>query len=689
MNNIGNDSYTCNPGSATNQRDTGAVDQSARAMLGHHSVGYNNPPQTHLPHAPSPEAETIFKFTDVVTGDTHIAKDFSELLSYDQLLLKLRDSGGEIYANHGQPVEQIAKDIRSNDYLKWLLLSVNNIEEIPVAREASLIADRDISTSGFDVEDSSGSDTDNAPERPFNEAMSNRTNRAQTFNNSNWRNVRRSSVFSSAVSNQDISASGFYSLKDGELVRCFSCGGCLQNWKVDETPDDLHAQKFPKCQFIRKKLGAELVNTIQEALTTEQKNAVARTIPGSRHLYSQPIGGQSNRQVAGSSDDLTRFPASSSSRTARSRARSRARSWARSWAETSRAERSRSRHRPDASSSSSSSSISGYRSDSSSGTSSPVSWLDQEHPAHYRTYNQPADINLSLNEAKARLVNIFSPVQIQKLHILEDKVKSANDSERLHLGDVYKEILNNLLKKPELIGEIIGIIESMSSRDCEDHTAEVCDLIKVRFKAATLTEGICDQDNSINWFSLLGKAKLLIHEEQLISVLGRHNLLGGNESTEIRAYVKNRFAREICEFSENHIQQYFPEQGRSVVNAIRGQYGRLQYDFIQAINNKSLLKNYLISLCKDEIFFAFIKSHDEELSQWLAKENSNFDGLVDHYDQNHAGSSSSNEYAYVTSLNRLRETKDLVDSVALNQFFESKIDEQWNALVYATQPSTY
>lgn len=195
MNNIGNGSYTCNPGSATNQQDTGAVDESARAMLGHHSVGYNNPPQTHLPHAPSPEAETVFKFTDVVTGDTHIAKDFSELLSYDQLLLKLRDSAGEIYVHHRKPVEEIAKDIRSNDYLKWLLLSVNNIEEIPVAREASLIADRDISISGFDVEDSSGSDTDTAPERPFNEAMSNHTNRAQTFNNSNWRNVRRSSVF--------------------------------------------------------------------------------------------------------------------------------------------------------------------------------------------------------------------------------------------------------------------------------------------------------------------------------------------------------------------------------------------------------------------------------------------------------------------------------------------------------------
>ncbi|MBO9480949.1 hypothetical protein [Salinisphaera sp. G21_0] len=675
MNNIRNGNYTYDLSSATNQQDTEAAAGPSRAILGHHSVDYNNTPQTHLPNAPSPEAETIFKFVDVNTGDTHIAKGFSELLNYDQLLLNLRNSGGDDYVNYGQPVEEIADDIRSNDNLKSLLLVVNNIEEVPVARETSRIADRDISISGFDVEDNSGSDTD--PERPFNEVMSNLANRAQTFNNTNWRNVRRSSVFSSGVSDQDIFNSGFYSLKDGELVRCFSCGGCLENWKRDETPDDLHAQKFPKCQFIRKKLGVDLVNTIQKALTTEQKNDVARTIPGSRHLYSQPIGGQSNRQVASSSDDLTRFLASSSSRTARSRARSRA--------ERSRAERSRSR----LDSRSSSSSISGYRSGSSSGTSSPVSWLDQEHPANYRTDNQPADINLSVNQAKARLVNIFNPVQMQKLHILEDKVNSANRSERLNLGNVYKEILNNLLKKPELIGEIIEIIESMSSEDCEDHTAEVCDLIKIRFKAASLTEGICDQDNSINWFSLLGKVKLLIHEEQLISVLGRHNLLGGDESTEIRAYVKNRFAREICDFSENHIQQYFSEEGRSAVDAIEGCYERLQYEFIQAINNKSLLKNYLINLCKDEIFFAFTKAHDEEFSQWLAKEDSNFEGLADHYDQNNAGSSSSNEYAYVTSLNRLRETKNLVDSLALNQFFDSKIDKQWDALVYATKPSTY
>lgn len=647
--------YFFNPGS-TNQV-AGAAGGSSRARLGHRDVDYHDTPQTHLLHAPSPEAEKFFEFVDVVTGDTHIAKNLDELLSYDQLLIRLRQSDG--YVDYGQSVEQIASDIRSNDSLQPLLLAVNNINEIPVTREVPRMEVRDISISGFDLEDNSGSDTDIAPDRPFNEAMSNLANRARTFDNTNWRNVRLSFNFPPDVSDQDFIDSGFYSIYDWDQVQCFSCGGGLQNWRRDEKPDDVHAQKFPKCRFIRKKLGADLVDTIQNALTTEQRYYVARTIPGSRHLYCEPIGGQSNLQEAApvrdylsdSDDDLPIFPTSSLSSRARSRTVS------------STSSSSVSRSRP--------------HSSSSSGSSSPVSWLDTEHSANSRTYNQPEDINLSVSEAKLLLANIVNPDQMEKLNYLENKVNSA------HLNDTYKEILNSLLKKPDLIGEIAGIIDSMLSGDCADHTAEVCDQIKVRFKAASLTEGICDQNGRLDWFRLLYKVKILLHEDQLVMALANYNLLEDKESTEIRGYLKNRLAEEVCEFTENHIKQRFPHYGSGPVSDI---YSRLKNDFIRAINDKSLFKQYLVNICKDDSFLAFIRGHDEEFSQWLAKEESNFEVLMDDYDQNYTGASaSSNEHGYIAASCQLRETREQTCSMAIQQFLGSKVDRQWDSLVLVTR----
>ncbi|WP_067583536.1 baculoviral IAP repeat-containing protein [Endozoicomonas ascidiicola] len=599
-------------------------EEVSRSALGHYDVGINNGTirQTPSSHVSMPYSTRIFEFE--YCGETYVAQSFDELLTHEFLLSNLRQS--DSYSDYGQSVEQIASDVRSSDSLKELLFEINNISESTITRETPCLVNRQISMRDFDLEESSEPNTGTVI--IFNEAMSAQANRVRSYNNENWQNSRLGPNFPSNVTDQEFMDSGFYSINDRDRVKCFSCGGGLQNWGRDEKPDDEHAQKYPKCRFIREKLGASVVDTIQNVLTPEQRQSVQSTIPGYQYLYSEPTSGRNNlRQVVSGPESLfapedeMQFNASSSS------------------------------------------------------SSSPVSWAGTELPSNNRTSNQYSEESLSVNEAKVLLSNIINHDQMAKLSYLESKVDSA----RLDTN-TYKEILNSLLKKPDLIGEVTEIIDSMLSRDCGDHTAEVCDQIKVRFKAASLTEDVCNKFGGLEWFSLLYKSKLLFHEDQLIRVLARHNLLGNRESTEIRGYVKNQLSTDACEFAENHIEQRYSDYGRSPV---RNCYNRLKADFSQAISDKGLFKQYLVDLCKDDGFLTFISHHDEEFSQWLTKEDSNFEGLMDDYESN-MGASSSNEQGYLAASGQLRETREHVRSKAIEFFLGSKVDNLWSLLVLQT-----
>jgi hypothetical protein len=48
-----------------------------------------------------------------------------------------------------------------------------------------------------------------------------------------------------------LSMAGFYYLGEGDLVKCFSCGGGLKDWEKDDIPLLQHALHYKDCTFIK------------------------------------------------------------------------------------------------------------------------------------------------------------------------------------------------------------------------------------------------------------------------------------------------------------------------------------------------------------------------------------------------------------------------------------------------------
>ncbi|KAK0063297.1 baculoviral IAP repeat-containing protein 3 [Biomphalaria pfeifferi] len=66
------------------------------------------------------------------------------------------------------------------------------------------------------------------------------------------------------LSPEDLVEAGFYYAGYGDCSRCFFCGGGLRNW---EDSDDVwveHARWFPKCAYLREKLGSNFIDVVQE-----------------------------------------------------------------------------------------------------------------------------------------------------------------------------------------------------------------------------------------------------------------------------------------------------------------------------------------------------------------------------------------------------------------------------------------
>lgn len=55
----------------------------------------------------------------------------------------------------------------------------------------------------------------------------------------------------------------------GDCARCFYCGGGLRNWDENDNVFVEHARWFPKCGFIRQKVGQAFIDAVQK-LNKEQ-----------------------------------------------------------------------------------------------------------------------------------------------------------------------------------------------------------------------------------------------------------------------------------------------------------------------------------------------------------------------------------------------------------------------------------
>ncbi|CAL1545878.1 unnamed protein product, partial [Lymnaea stagnalis] len=63
---------------------------------------------------------------------------------------------------------------------------------------------------------------------------------------------------------KDLAEAGFYYAGYGDCARCFYCGGGLRNWEDEDDVLVEHARWFPKCAYIRQKMGQNFVEAVQE-----------------------------------------------------------------------------------------------------------------------------------------------------------------------------------------------------------------------------------------------------------------------------------------------------------------------------------------------------------------------------------------------------------------------------------------
>ncbi|GFR90209.1 baculoviral IAP repeat-containing protein 7 [Elysia marginata] len=70
---------------------------------------------------------------------------------------------------------------------------------------------------------------------------------------------------------EDLADAGFYYAGYGDCARCFYCGGGLRNWEQDDDVWVEHARWFPKCAFIRQRLGQVFIDTVALLAQTNDK----------------------------------------------------------------------------------------------------------------------------------------------------------------------------------------------------------------------------------------------------------------------------------------------------------------------------------------------------------------------------------------------------------------------------------
>ena len=56
--------------------------------------------------------------------------------------------------------------------------------------------------------------------------------------------------YSLTLSAEKMGEAGFFYMQCSDIVKCFSCGGCLNNWQLDDSVWEEHARWYPYCSFV-------------------------------------------------------------------------------------------------------------------------------------------------------------------------------------------------------------------------------------------------------------------------------------------------------------------------------------------------------------------------------------------------------------------------------------------------------
>ncbi|KAK0063304.1 baculoviral IAP repeat-containing protein 3-like isoform X2 [Biomphalaria pfeifferi] len=92
-------------------------------------------------------------------------------------------------------------------------------------------------------------------ERPKSPEYAHKIKRLQTF--ASWPRYH-------LLTPDELVEAGFFSVGSGDCTRCFFCGGGLRNWEEEDNVWVEHARWFPRCYYLRQKIGQEFIDIVQD-----------------------------------------------------------------------------------------------------------------------------------------------------------------------------------------------------------------------------------------------------------------------------------------------------------------------------------------------------------------------------------------------------------------------------------------
>ena len=153
-------------------------------------------------------------------------------------------------------------------------------------------------------------------------------------------------------------------------------------------------------------------------------------------------------------------------------------------------------------------------------------------------------------------------------------------------------------------------------------------------------------------------------------------MIAHRESVEIRAFLKNEFARTVCDFHSNNILQVYPRIGAQP----RSRMAQMTEAFKEGINNRANFESYLFKLFKtDESFVNFLKLQDEEFAVMLGTTESSTEQLMELYSV-----SDNSEQEILTNTTNLAATREQLLMQDLECFLCEYVRLYWEAIVDAT-----
>lgn len=425
-----------------------------------------------------------------------------------------------------------------------------------------------------------------------------------------------------------MSEEGFYLSYAQLKLFCFSCGGALERWNREwqnYSIREVHARVFPSCRFVCQQFGASFINDCRQKVAPGAHNDGPDPLATHPHLYRLPVTEEELHHEF----------------TLRAQLR-----WVFRYSLPLRVM-----------------------------SRSPS---DQEQSALAEMDRQVQQCLVRLDQM---LNDPLAQLSLSKLHTRVGATRTGSVDMMATMLKILQDLLDMPGERlPAVVGEVTQIIDAILEHDCQDHTSEVLDQITTRMAFVSIHQKMA-QDSSLTVLDLFEQLKLLFNETVLYQLLTKNKmhgipLIAHPESVEIRAFLKNEFARTVCDFHSNTIHQVHPCIGA------QSESRRLELteSFKEGISNREHFKSYLLKLFKtDTSFVNFLKLHDEDFATMLGTTESSAELLMELY-----SSGNSSEQEVLTNTSNLAATREEFLLQDLEYFLGEYVRHYWEAIVSAT-----